>query len=192
MGILDQELAEFAKSDKFKQLAKQSLNESVKNKDPKGSMMLARSIEENVFYIKKILSSKMIENGLGAYIDIEHEVVPTNETIDGNPCVEINLVFGPGSFSPSLNPTNDKPGVMLPRLLNTGFKTSSRPPSGIWISKTKGMPYGKTGVVYNKPIIGLNQREGLHFIESACQEFNSYAAGTAIATYIRRDPEDFS
>lgn len=191
MGILDQELAKFAQSKRGKELISGASKSKKQASLGKGTMAFAEEIEDYVFYMKKILTREMVENGLGAYVDIEYEVVPTAKTIDGNPCVKINMAFGDGAASPSLNIESGQE-VILPRLLNTGFKVNKRPPAGLWLSKSRGMILGQSGLMGRKPIIGIRERKGLHFIEQACADFNNYTGGMAIAEYNNISAGNFS
>lgn len=176
MGILDQELAKFAQSDRFKKLSNNYLNSSGFKSSKKGTLTLAKNAEEYKDRMIEILTEEMYLYGLSEYAGFVSVIQDTDETlINGAPCVKISIEFDADvAYSPSLLPSKYI-GVILPRLLNTGYR-AKRTVRGIWHSKSQGVTYENH--------ISLQSRAALNFIESAVAIFNKEFRGFAIAEYI--------
>lgn len=183
MGILDQELARFAQSDKFKKLTTDYLKKEVSNGSGRVTLALAQSAEYYRSRMEEILIDEMIWVGLGVYAGFNYEIVDTKKTLASHsdaPCVEINISFDEDvAFSPSLYPAKHT-GVILPRLLNAGYSTEGN-------RRVFGPYYSKSNHswVSNKQW-SLPAREGLHFMEFAVERFNHEVGGLAEATYIKQ------
>ena len=121
------------------------------------SNIVEEAADEFIAVLKREIDSCGLDPEVASAIadSIEHDS-PTK--INSNK-YSINVQFSDDMTRPSLNPNDELNNLAL--LMNDGFSHTKHAVRGIW---------------HGKEIIGLRERDGKHFIESAILQFmNNYA-----------------
>lgn len=173
MRSIEEQLSDFAKTDKFKKLVAEKIRDDVRSgASARDKWLTLEDVDgyaiELKNYVYEFMKEKIPEFA-DYFIQNFEKIDYTTDETNGQLHFVIDFAFSSTLHRESLAPYLYPNGVNIGRLFNTGY-FARRPIWGYWQS-------------HDTYIWSRQARDGLHYLENAVEAFNSHHGGNIRAEY---------